>query len=275
MPAGVASFAEALRAGAEIFHALRGILKGRGLSTGVGDEGGFAPSLKANREALDVVLEAIGKAGYKAGTRRVHRDRRRGERAVERRARTSSRSRASPRGRRSRWSRCTRTGCSQYPIVSIEDGHAENDWAGWKAADEGARRTRCSSSATTCSSPTRRSCKQGHRRGRRQRDPDQAQSDRHRHRDARLRRDGPEGRLRDDHLAPLGRDRGRDDRRPRRRHQRGPDQDGLGEPHRSRREVQPAAPHRGGARAARERSRARQAIKRLTSGCVRFTKPHA
>ena len=68
MPTGVGSFAEALRAGAETFHALRAILKARGLSTGVGDEGGFAPSLKANREALDVVLEAINKTGLKAGT---------------------------------------------------------------------------------------------------------------------------------------------------------------------------------------------------------------
>src|SRR5206468_6609905 len=67
MPIGAGSFAEALRAGAEIFHALRGILKARGQSTGVGDEGGFAPNLKSNREAVEVVLEAIGKGGRKAG----------------------------------------------------------------------------------------------------------------------------------------------------------------------------------------------------------------
>src|SRR5205807_5859945 len=67
MPVGAGSFAEALRAGAEIFHALRGILKARGQSTGVGDEGGFAPNLKSNREAIEVVLEAIGKAGMRAG----------------------------------------------------------------------------------------------------------------------------------------------------------------------------------------------------------------
>src|SRR5436305_7163775 len=67
MPLTAPSFAEALRMGAEIFHALRGILKGRGQSTGVGDEGGFAPNLKSNREAVDVVLEAITKAGLKPG----------------------------------------------------------------------------------------------------------------------------------------------------------------------------------------------------------------
>ncbi|HEY6509724.1 MAG TPA: phosphopyruvate hydratase, partial [Vicinamibacterales bacterium] len=68
MPVGMPTFAEALRAGAEIFHALRAILKKGGYSTGVGDEGGFAPSLKSNVQALDVVLEAVGKAGLKAGS---------------------------------------------------------------------------------------------------------------------------------------------------------------------------------------------------------------
>src|SRR5205823_4572419 len=67
MPVGLPTFAEALRAGAEIFHALKGLLKKRGLATGVGDEGGFAPSLSANREAVDLVLEAIQAAGYQPG----------------------------------------------------------------------------------------------------------------------------------------------------------------------------------------------------------------
>ncbi|MBM7093875.1 phosphopyruvate hydratase, partial [Streptomyces sp. S12] len=67
LPVGVPNFAEALRAGAEVFHALKSVLKGRGLSTAVGDEGGFAPDLRSNEEALETILEAIGKAGYKAG----------------------------------------------------------------------------------------------------------------------------------------------------------------------------------------------------------------
>src|SRR6185295_350078 len=67
LPLGFPSFSEGLRAGAEIFHALRSILKSKGLSTGVGDEGGFAPSLRSNKEAVEVVLEAIDKAGAKAG----------------------------------------------------------------------------------------------------------------------------------------------------------------------------------------------------------------
>jgi enolase len=132
MPVGLPTFAEALRAGTEIFHALRSILKKAGHSTGVGDEGGFAPNLKSNREALDIVLEAIGKAGFRAGqdvylaldvaSSELWQDgvyvfRKSGERTrtpdemVEMYA---------------DWVR-------QYPIASIEDGLAEGDWEGWKA----------------------------------------------------------------------------------------------------------------------------------------------
>ena len=68
LPVGVPNFAEALRAGAEIFHALKGVLKGKGLNTSVGDEGGFAPNLRSNIEALDTIMEAVGKAGYKVGS---------------------------------------------------------------------------------------------------------------------------------------------------------------------------------------------------------------
>ncbi len=140
MPLNAPSFSEALRMGAEIFHALRGILKGRGQSTGVGDEGGFAPNLKSNREAVEVVLEAIGKAGLKAGEDifialdvaaselwagapstghgaggGMYTFRKSGEpdrTSVEMIAMYED------------WIR-------QYPIVSIEDGLAEGDWDGW------------------------------------------------------------------------------------------------------------------------------------------------
>lgn len=132
MPVGAPTFAEALRAGAEIFHALRAILKKAGHSTGVGDEGGFAPSLKSNKEAVDVVLEAIGKAGYTAG----------GDVFVALDVASSELwdkgsyvFRKSGEGTRTAdqmvemyadWTR-------QYPIISIEDGVAEGDWAGWSA----------------------------------------------------------------------------------------------------------------------------------------------
>jgi enolase len=131
MPVGFSSFSEGLRAGAEIFHALRSILKSRGLSTGVGDEGGFAPSLKSNREALELVLEAVGKAGAKAGDNvflaldvaasefwkddhyEFHKS---GEPSRD------------PQGMVDLYV----DWCRQYPIISIEDGCAEQDWHGWK-----------------------------------------------------------------------------------------------------------------------------------------------
>ena len=137
MPATAASFRDGLRAGVEIFHALRSILKTKGHSTGVGDEGGFAPNLSSNQEAVDVVLEAITKAGYKAGTdvyialdvaaselwndeTRRYDFKKSGEKT-----RTADEMVAL-------WQDWVR----QYPIVSIEDGLAEGDWDGWKNVTE-------------------------------------------------------------------------------------------------------------------------------------------
>jgi enolase len=134
MPAGASSFAEGLRAGVEIFHALRAILKKKGYATGVGDEGGFAPSLSSNREAVDLVLEAVTRAGYSAGKdvylaldvasselwneqSRSYEFKKSGDRT-----RTSDDMVALYED----WVR-------QYPIISIEDGVAEGDWEGWAA----------------------------------------------------------------------------------------------------------------------------------------------
>ena len=135
MPLGFPSFSEGLRAGVEIFHALRSILKGRKLSTGVGDEGGFAPSLKSNREALDVVMEAIGKAGFKAGGDvHIALD----VAASEFWAGESSAGRYEFKksGEPARDSQAMVDlyveWCREYPIISIEDGCAEQDWKGWK-----------------------------------------------------------------------------------------------------------------------------------------------
>ncbi len=132
VPVGAGSFAEALRMGAEIFHALRGILKSRGQSTGVGDEGGFAPNLTSNREAIEVVLEAIGKAGMNAG-REVFialdvasSELWAGEgRYVFKKSGEAERTSDQMIQLYEDWLR-------QYPIVSIEDGLAEGDWNGWK-----------------------------------------------------------------------------------------------------------------------------------------------
>ena len=132
MPVGASSFAEALRTGAEIFHALRGILKGRGQSTGVGDEGGFAPNLKSNREAVEVVLEAIGKVGLEAGadvfialdvaSSELWAG---GGRYVFKKSGEPERTSAQMVELYADWIR-------QYPIISIEDGIAEGDWSGWQ-----------------------------------------------------------------------------------------------------------------------------------------------
>jgi len=138
MPTGAPSFSEALRAGAEIFHTLRGILKKRGHTTGVGDEGGFAPNLSSNQEAVEVVLEAIAQAGYRPGgdvfvaldvAASGLWDDAGGGRYVfaksDGRARTAEEMVALYED----WVR-------QYPIISLEDGLAEGDWAGWRLLTE-------------------------------------------------------------------------------------------------------------------------------------------
>jgi len=132
MPVGLPTFSEALRAGVEIFHALRAILKKAGHSTGVGDEGGFAPNLKSNREALDMVLQAVAKAGYSAGENVfIALDVASSElwdngKYVFKKSGEPTRTSAQMIDLWTDWVR-------QYPIVSIEDGLAEGDWEGWKA----------------------------------------------------------------------------------------------------------------------------------------------
>ena len=139
MPLGAPSVGEALRMGAEIFHTLRGILKKRGQSTGVGDEGGFAPNLKSNREALEVVLEAVGQAGLTAGQDVwIALDVASSELWAPSTglAAGSGRYTFKKSGEPDRTSdemiRLYEDWIRQYPIVSIEDGLAEGDWEGWK-----------------------------------------------------------------------------------------------------------------------------------------------
>ena len=132
MPLNAPSFSEALRMGAEIFHALRGILKARGQSTGVGDEGGFAPNLKSNREAVEVVLEAIGKAGLKAGEDiSLALDVASSELWAGDGKYTFKKS-GEPDRTSVEMITLYEDWIRQYPIVSIEDGLAEGDWEGWK-----------------------------------------------------------------------------------------------------------------------------------------------
>jgi enolase len=134
LPVGFDSFAESLRAGTEIFHALKSVLKGRGLSTAVGDEGGFAPDLRSNEEAIEVILEAIGKAGYAAGE-----DILLGLDVASTEFFENGKYNLQGEGKRltseqfvdflANWAK-------QYPIITIEDGMSEDDWAGWKQLTE-------------------------------------------------------------------------------------------------------------------------------------------
>ncbi|MCX6403972.1 MAG: phosphopyruvate hydratase [Actinobacteria bacterium] len=128
-PIGASTFGEALRMGAEVYHALKGVLKSKGLSTGLGDEGGFAPNLPSNRAALELIVEAIGKAGFAVGTEialaldvaanELFKD---GNYVVEGKSKTTQEMIDYYTGL-----------VTDFPIVSIEDPLAEDEWAGWQA----------------------------------------------------------------------------------------------------------------------------------------------
>ncbi len=135
VPSGATSFREALRCGAEIFHSLKAVLKAKGLNTAVGDEGGFAPNLKSNEEAIEVILQAIEKAGYGAGkdvflaldvaSTEFFKD---GVYTLE--------NDKQPKKTPEQMVEFLASWVRQYPIRSIEDGCAEDDWQGWKLLTE-------------------------------------------------------------------------------------------------------------------------------------------
>lgn len=130
LPVGFDTFAESLRAGTEIFHSLKAVLKGHGLSTAVGDEGGFAPDFRSNVEALDTILEAIGKAGYKAGE-----DVLLGLDVASTEFFDNGKYHLMGEGKRltsEQFVDFLADWAAEYPIITIEDGLAEDDWAGWK-----------------------------------------------------------------------------------------------------------------------------------------------
>jgi enolase len=130
LPIGLPNFSEALRAGVEIFHALKSVLKSHGLATAVGDEGGFAPDLKSNEEAIETILEAISKAGYKAGA-----DVWLGLDAASSEFYETGKYNLKGEGKRLSSEQLVEFfagWCAKYPIVTIEDGMAEGDWDGWK-----------------------------------------------------------------------------------------------------------------------------------------------
>ncbi|MCC6489479.1 MAG: phosphopyruvate hydratase [Candidatus Hydrogenedentes bacterium] len=135
MPAGAKSFKEALRMGTEVFHALKDVLKKQGLNTAVGDEGGFAPNLGSNVEAIEVILKAIKNAGYKAGKDIwlaldcASSEFFKGKKYVLSAEKNPERTPEQMADFLADWA-------AKYPIISIEDGMAENDWAGWKVLTE-------------------------------------------------------------------------------------------------------------------------------------------
>jgi len=136
MPFGASSFSEGLRWGTEVFHHLKAVLKARGMSTNVGDEGGFAPSLGSNEEALEVVMEAIQKAGFTSGKDMfIALDAAASEFYDDATGTYNFASTGESRNSEEMvafWA----DWCERYPIISIEDGLAEDDWAGWKLATE-------------------------------------------------------------------------------------------------------------------------------------------
>ena len=138
MPVGADSFTDALRWGAEVFHTLKGVLKKKGYNTAVGDEGGFAPSLKSNDEAVELILDAIEKAGYTAGEQiAIALDPASSEfYDKEKGNRTSSRSPTRRELTSVQMAEFWESWTKQFPIVSIEDGLAEDDWEGWKVLTE-------------------------------------------------------------------------------------------------------------------------------------------
>ena len=132
VPVGATEFHEALRTGVEIFHALKAVLKSKGYSTSVGDEGGFAPNLKSNEEAIETILEAVAQAGYKTGQDVMLALDPAASEFYDGRSyvfKKSDKRKLSSNEMVAYWKSWT----EKYPIISIEDGMAENDWDGWKS----------------------------------------------------------------------------------------------------------------------------------------------
>ena len=221
-PVGAASFGEALRWGAETYHALRTRLHDRGLSTALGDEGGFAPNLPSNEEALALLLGAIEAAGYTPGDEIAL--------ALDAAASefyTDGRYVLAGEGAdysSVEWADRLVTLCDRYPIVSIEDGMAEDDWDGWTRAHAATRRARAARRRRPLRHQ-RRPDPGGHRPRRRQLGADQGEPDRHALGDPRRDAARELARLHADDVAPQRRHRRHHDRRPRRGHELRADQE--------------------------------------------------
>ena len=249
VPCGAPTYSECLRWGTEVFHHLKKTLHDLGHATAVGDEGGFAPDLESNEAALGVLIEGIRAAGYEPGkdvaiamdpaTSELFEN---GAYSLEHEGRSLSAAELTD-----YWADLA----GRYPILSIEDGMDEEDWDGWKHLTERlGDRVQLVGDDLFVTNTERLAAR--HRGGRRELDPHQGQPDRHAHRDARRDPHGARGRLHRRDVAPLGGDRGRDDRRPGGGDRLWTDQDGRALALGPRREVQPAPAHRGGAGGGRD-----------------------
>ena len=242
MPVGAESFSEALRWGVEVFHTLKGVLKKRGYNTAVGDEGGFAPSVKSNVEGIEVVLEAITQAGYKPGEQiaialdpaasEFYQD---GKYVFKK----SDKSAKSSDDMVRFWAKWVK----DYPIVSLEDGLSENDWDGWQnlTKELGGKIQLVGDDLFVTNVDVSAG---GNRQARGQLDSDQGQSDRHGQRNSGRDRPGAPQRLHVGHLAPLGRNRRHVHRRSGGRDRSGTNQDRFSLAHRSHCKIQPVAADR-------------------------------
>ncbi len=237
MPLGFHNFQDALRCGVEIFHHLKRVLKDRGLNTAVGDEGGFAPNLGSNAEAMDLILQAIDKAGYQAGQQvRIaldvaateFYDAAEGKYTLENQQLDS----AAMVDLLASW-------VEKYPICSIEDGCSEDDWDGWKTADRTSGRPRPTGGGRLVRHQYQSTAAR-HRPTDRQQHPDQGQPDRHPDRNDRSHSDGATSELFGSDQPSERRERGCDHRRSGRGHVHRPDQNRQRLADRSAGQVQPA-----------------------------------
>ena len=253
LPVGAPTFSEGLRMGVEVFHNLKKVLHDKGLNTAVGDEGGFAPDLKSNEEAVQVIMEAIEKAGYKPGkdiclgldcAATEYYDSKKKKYTLEGEKKNPVKTGDEVIELLAGW-------CEKYPIITIEDGCAEDDWETWKKlTDKLGGKVQLVGDDLFVTNVKRLA--EGIDKGIGQFDPGEGQPDRHPDRDAGSDRDGQARGLHRRDQPPLRRNRRHDHRRHRRRHQRRPDQNRLRQPHRPHRQVQPAAAHRRRARRAAE-----------------------
>ncbi len=243
-PYGFNTYSEALQAGVEVYHTLKNVLKKQGLNTGLGDEGGFAPKMKSNKDSLNYIMDAISAAGYEPGKQiGISLDV------------ASSEFYNKETGKYHFEGDDREAGymldfyenlINEYPIVSIRIRSRKKAGTTGRPSPPSSA-IACSSSATTCWSPTRHVC-QGHQARRRQLPAGQAQPDRHRHRDPRRHRAGHQERLHLHGFPPFRRDPGHHHLRPGCGKEHRPDQDRCSGSWRAYRQVQPPARDRGGAR---------------------------